>query len=144
MTCFDVLQHLPGGGDRIASREIARVLRPGGVAVVRSNSSYRPGDLAAMLDRAGLDVLRSSYANGLPSLAQEVRGRFRSLAGSRGAAWLAHPSGGGLRLDVPGPRVNRLMGGVSTIERRATGLLGVGLPFGHSTMALAARAGGKP
>jgi ubiquinone/menaquinone biosynthesis C-methylase UbiE len=39
ITCLDVLQHLPAGGDRVAAREIARVLRPGGVALVRSNSA---------------------------------------------------------------------------------------------------------
>jgi SAM-dependent methyltransferase len=155
-TCFDVLQHLPDGGDQVASAEIARVLRPGGVAVVRSNSSgfgpgrnqggsaYRLGELVEVLNDAGLKVIRSSYANGLPSLAQEARGRLRTLAGPRGRSWRAHPSGGGLRLDVPGPWINRLMGGVSAIERRACELFGLGLPFGHSTMALATRTGGRP
>jgi SAM-dependent methyltransferase len=155
VTCFDVLQHLPDGGDQVAAAEIARVLRSGGVAVVRSNSSgfgpgrnrggsaYRLGELVEILNDAGLKVIRSSYANGLPSLAQEARGRLRKLAGPRGTSWRAHPSGGGLRLDVPRPWINRLMGGVSAIERRASGMLGVALPFGHSTMALARRMGGE-
>ena len=154
VTCFDVLQHLPEGGDRVAARQIARVLRPGGVAVVRSNSAgfeagrtsggsaYRLGELVEILSDAGLKVIRSSYVNALPSLAQEARGRLRFFAGSRGASWRPHPSGGGLRLDVPGPWINGLMGGVSAIERRACGLFGVGLPFGHSTMVLARRPGG--
>ncbi len=131
VTCFDVFQHLPDGGDRYAAREIARVLRPGGVAVVRSNSAgfgpgrsrggtaYRLGELVEVLEGAGLTIRRASYANGLPALAQEARGRLRFLAGARGRSWRAHPSGGGLRIDVPSPRVNRLMGGVSAFERRA-------------------------
>jgi SAM-dependent methyltransferase len=153
ITCLDVLQHLPAGGDRVAAREIARVLRPGGVALVRSNSAgfgagrtsggsaYRLGELVEILSDAGLKVIRSSYVNGLPSLAQEARGRLRFVAGRRGASWRSHPSGGGLRLDVPSPWINRVMGGVSAIERRSCGLIGLGLPFGHSTMVLAERTG---
>ena len=154
-TCFDVFQHLPDEGDRVASAELARVLRPGGLAIVRANSAgfgpgrgaggsaYRLGELVRVIEGAGLVVLRSSYVNGLPSLAHEIRGRFRRLAGERGRAWQAHPSGGGLRLDVPSRRVNRLMGGISECERLAADFLGVGLPFGHSTLVLASRTGGE-
>jgi ubiquinone/menaquinone biosynthesis C-methylase UbiE len=154
-TCFDVLQHLPDGGDRIAAREIARILRPGGVAVVRSNSAgfgrgrssggsaYRLKELIEIFSDAGLIVRRASYANSLPGLAEEIRGRLRFLAGLRGASWRAHPSGGGLRLDVPSPRVNRLMGAVSAFERRASGWLHCPLPFGHSTLILAEKPGGE-
>ncbi len=151
VTCFDVLQHLPEGGDVQAAREIARVLRPGGVAVVRSNSAgfgpgrsnggtaYRLGEVVEVLTSANLKVRRASYANGLPALAQEVRGRLRFLAGHRGRSWLPHPSGGGLRIDVPSPRINRIMGGVAALERGMTEALGVPLPFGHSTMVLATK-----
>ena len=153
LTCFDVLQHLPVDGDRVAASEMARVLRPGGLAVVRSNSAgfgrgrsrggtaYRLGELAEILQGAGLTVRRASYANGLPALAQEIRGRLRFLAGPWGRSWRPHPGGGGLRLDVPSPAINRLMGGVASFERRAMGTLGVGLPFGHSTLVLADKAG---
>jgi len=149
ITCFDVLQHLPERGDLRASAEIARVLRPGGLAVVRSNSAgfgpgrsrggsaYRVGELAGVLAGPGLVVLRASYANGLPALAQEARGRLRRLAGPIGREWRAHPSGGGLRIEVPAPRLNRLMGRVATLERWATAGLRVPLPFGHSTLAMA-------
>ena len=64
VTCFDVLQHLPDGGDRVAAeQEIARVLRPGGVVVVAvelggfrgrgfrnsGGSAYRLGELVEVL-----------------------------------------------------------------------------------------------
>ncbi len=155
LTCFDVFQHLPDGGDRVAAAEMARVLRPGGVAVVRSNSAgfglgrasggsaYRLNELSGVLADAGLSIARASYANGIPSLAQEARGRLRFLAGGRGRGWRAHPSGGGLRLDVPPVRINRVMGAVAEIERRTAGLFPVALPFGHSTMVLAKRPGGE-
>lgn len=154
VTCFDVFQHLADDGDRRASLEIARVLRPGGVAVVRANSAgfgpgrrrggstYRLNELAKVVEESGLKVRRASYANGLPALAQEIRGRLRFLAGSKGRTWRAHPGQGGLRIDVPSPRVNRVMGGVAECERRASGALGVGLPFGHSTLILAQRVEG--
>jgi len=152
VTCFDVLQHLPeGGGDRQATSEIARVLRPGGVAVVRSNAAgfgpgrsrggpaYRLGELIEVVEGAGLGVVRASYVNALPALAQEIRGRFRFAAGRRGRDWRPHPSGGGLRIDVPSPGINRLMGGVAAIERRAMAATGLPLPFGHGTLTLAIR-----
>ncbi len=154
VTCFDVLQHLPGRGDLAAAREIARVLKPGGVVVVRSNSAgfgrgiskggtaYRLGELVKVISNADLKVRRSSYANGLGGLAQELRGRLRFLAGNRGSAWRPHPSGGGLRLDVPSPGVNRLMGVVSTWERCVSRWLRCPVPFGHSTMILAIKPGG--
>jgi SAM-dependent methyltransferase len=144
-TCFDVFQHLEPGGDRRAAREIARVLRPGGVAVVRttarargtpggSEGGYARGDLAAVLEAAGLAVERSSYANCLPALVQEVRGRLRR--DPRGG----HPAGGGLKIRLPHPGVNRLMHAVASAEAVLAGRLAVPLPYGHSTLVLARRA----
>ncbi len=153
VACSDVFQHLPDGGDRRASSEIARVLGPGGVALVRSNgagfgpgrarggSAYRPGELAGVLASSGLEVVRACYANGLPSLAQEARGRLRFLAGPRGREWRAHPSGGGLRIEIPSRRLNRFMAGVAAVERWATADLRAPLPFGHTTLALARKPG---
>jgi SAM-dependent methyltransferase len=156
ITCFDVLQHLPERGDGQAIAEIGRVMKPGGVAIVRSNSSgfgpgrssggsaYRLRELIEMISGQGLQVCRASYANGLPALAQEIKGRLRFLGGSAASKWRAHPSGGGLRLDVPSPGINRLMGAVSSFEQRAAQLLRCPIPFGHSTMILARKPGGQP
>ena len=148
-TCFDVFQHLPPAGDRRAADELRRVLCPGGIAVVRSNgrgwssdgSAYRLATLVGLLNDSGFQVLRATYANLLPSLAQETRGRFsrwtRPLHGRVGPP--SHPSGGGLRIQVPCPTVNLLMSGVSGIETWLSGRLGLPLPFGHSTLILAER-----
>ncbi|MBX6312574.1 MAG: methyltransferase domain-containing protein [Isosphaeraceae bacterium] len=146
VTCFDVLQHLDAGGDRQALRELRRVLRPGGLALIRANgrgwarghgeraAPYRLRDLTRMLEDSGLAVRRATYANCLPALAQELRGRLRPSSGHR-----SHPAGGGLQIWMPPPWWNRLMGAVATAEAMAAGRWGVRLPFGHSTLVLAGR-----
>jgi SAM-dependent methyltransferase len=144
-TCFDVLQHLEPGGDARALAEIARVLVPGGLALIRANGqglshaplAYRLDDLVARCEAAGLRIRRASHANCLPSLAQEVRGRLR--APSSLLRTLAHPEGGGLRIRLPSPWLNTLMLGVTRAEAILAGRLGMRLPFGHSTMILAER-----
>src|SRR5205823_13424901 len=40
------------------------------------DATYRLGDLAGLIHASGLDVRRASYANGLPAMAQELRGAF--------------------------------------------------------------------
>lgn len=145
LTCFDVFQHLPRGGDRVAAAEIARVLAPGGVALIRANGrgfatksdAYRLIDLTEVLRAGGLRVRRASYVNCLPSVAQEVRGRLPKFGPSRGMR--SDPGGGGLRIALPAPWINRVMSGVSTAEALAVGRFGIGLPFGHGTMALVDR-----
>jgi len=139
LTCFDVVQHLPTGSMGRAAVEIRRVLRPGGAAVVRSNGrglsgggALRLAELTGPLEAAGLVVRRSTYANFLPAIAQEVAGRIRSWRGDPGRP---HPGGGGLRIRLGSPLHDRLMGGVSAAEALATGRLGMRLPMGHSTMA---------
>lgn len=155
-TCFDVWQHLPPGEARGAAAELARILRPGGVVVVRANGRglwpdrrelrgdpilFRPRMLAEALAGAGLVVLASTYANCLPSVAQEVVGRFRPRPSPLSPA---HPAGGGLCLRLPPPGINRAMGMLSATEAFWAGRLGLGLPIGHSTMALAVRAERSP
>jgi SAM-dependent methyltransferase len=157
VTCFDVFQHLPAHGDRRAAREIHRVLRPGGFALIRTNgrggwrddgltpAPYDPQSLGALVQAAGFEVERRTYANCLPALAQEWRGRWRSKVRASRAG---HPAGKGLAIDLPHPWINGLMAAISTAEAIAAGRWGWDLPFGHSTMVLArtpaTRNGGWP
>lgn len=148
VTCFDVLQHLPQDGDRRAADELHRVLAPGGVALVRSNAQawtsvspaveggYRLGDLVKVFEVSGFTVSHATHANCLPALVQELRGRL-VRPGQAGVS--SHPSGGGLRIRLPHPWVNRLMGSIAATEAVIAGRLSTRLPFGHSTMLLVSR-----
>ncbi|WP_406693475.1 methyltransferase domain-containing protein [Singulisphaera sp. Ch08] len=148
ITCFDVLQHLPQDGDRRAAEELRRVLEPGGVVLIRSNAQgwtsaspaieggYRLGDLIKVFERSGFTVRRATHANCLPALVQELRGRL-VRAGRSGPS--SHPSGGGLKIRLPHPWVNRVMAGVAAAEAVVAGRLTARLPFGHSTMLLVSR-----
>jgi SAM-dependent methyltransferase len=79
VTSFDVLYHRWVEDDRQAAAELARVLRPGGLLLVRvpalmllwgahdeavhSRHRYTRGELETLLRGAGLELVRSSYAN---------------------------------------------------------------------------------
>lgn len=139
VTCFDVIQHVPEGGQVRAALELRRVLRPGGIALVRSNTGADGTGLArleSIVARSGLSVRRASHANCLPALAHELRARL-SVAIARGPERGGHPSGRGLRIRLPHPLINRLMGGVAAAEAVVAGRLGRRLPYGHSTIVLA-------
>jgi SAM-dependent methyltransferase len=89
---LDVLQHLPlSGGDEVAVREFARVLRPRGVLLIRTNAqslpwtapderaSFRKYDettLRRLLQGAGFDVRilgRCNAVLGLAEIPREIR-----------------------------------------------------------------------
>ena len=81
VTSFDVLYHAWVSDDRAAVAEMARVLRPGGLVLVRvpalmalwgahdvevqSRHRYTRGELLALLEGCGLRVLRATYCNSL-------------------------------------------------------------------------------
>lgn len=81
VTSFDVLYHAWIQDDVQAVRELARVLKPGGLILVKvpalkilwgahdeavhSRHRYTRGELEALLERAGLRLVRSTYANSL-------------------------------------------------------------------------------
>ncbi len=139
--CFDVLQHLAPGEDTLAVMEIARLLRPGGLAIVRTcarriippklpvqGRSYRRACLERLTEKAGLWVRRISYANMAPALFDEYR------------AWRANRSGASFKhaLSSAKPGSNsRVVCALASCEAFALVSLGLGLPWGHSLVCIA-------
>lgn len=153
--CADVLQHLSRPGDQVALDECCRVLRPGGILYLRTNTTlgqaritgaddyhrYHRDELAALVASAGLIVAQVSYANALPSLFAAARRRLGHGpvprdAGSRDRGlhvkllprWLAP--------------VNALLALVLALEGRYLAVPGRRLPFGHSLVLVARKPAG--
>ena len=101
VTSFDVLYHAWVTDDRAAVAEMARVVRPGGLLLVRvpalqalwgahdvevqSRHRYTRGELVALLEGCGLRVERATYCNSLlfPLLfARRTLDRFLHREGS--------------------------------------------------------------
>jgi SAM-dependent methyltransferase len=145
VTSFDVLYHAWVTDDRAAVAEMARVLRPGGVLLVRvpalrilwgahdaevqSRHRYTRKELATLLDGSGLRLERATYCNSLlfpVLLARRTLDRVLSREGS----------------DVgflPGPLEwafkQALLLEAALVRRR------VSFPVGASVVALARKAG---
>lgn len=145
---LDVLQHLPlEGGDRAALSEFARILRPGGTLLIRTNAQafprtendagaafrkYEPDVLRAALMANGLEILRLGRVNavlGLAEIPRELRARNQQSAGYHGIL-------------APPPQGN---GFIAALKRRWLNLEGRALasgwqlPFGRTIFALCRR-----
>ena len=153
--CWDVLQHLPtDGGDVRALRELRRVLKPGGAAILRANSRlgmwlpddakdvdylrYTLPELTGSVRDAGLDPFRATYANSLPALYASAR-RWLERRQRRGEGSRVYE---GLTIRdtaTEAPRMNALLQRVIAAEARYLAPRGRSLPFGHTTFCVAVK-----
>ena len=141
VTSFDVIYHDWVRDDRAAGAEMARVLRPGGVLLVRvpalealrgahdaevlTRRRYTRTELCRLLESCGLTVLRSTYCNSLLLPLLFARRTLDRLLGREGS-------------DVgflPAP-LESLFRGVLAVEA-ALVRRGMSFPLGASVVALA-------
>lgn len=150
---LDVMQHLPlDGGDRVALREMHRVLKPGGYLFIRTNvqsfpriaddreavwHKYDPDELRDKLTSAGFDIIRLSRINALLGLA-EIPGDLRR---ARAGEQQRHTS-----YDVVAGPVKQKAGWATALKRGWLNLEGRAVragfrwPVGRSLVALCRRA----
>lgn len=144
VTSFDVIYHLWVADDAAAVREMARVLKPRGLLVVRvpalralrgahdeavhTRHRYARAELRALLEQQGLEVLRLSYGNAalLPLVA--ARRTLDRLTGRHGSdvAFLPAPLEWAFR---------------SLLQAEARLLSRISLPLGTSLFAVAIKNG---
>ena len=143
---FDVLYCLDAAAEQDAVREMFRVLRPGGFAVINVAAldilkgdhsalsgevrRYTKGDLAAKLARAGFEIRRLTYTNAsLFPIAAPVR----ALQRWRGTRDDAENRGD---FHVPPAPLNALLSAALALEAIVVGA-GIDMPVGSSLLCLA-------
>jgi SAM-dependent methyltransferase len=143
VTSFDVLYHLNVDDDLAALGDIHRVLRPGGVALIRlpafdwirgahdeavhTRHRYTRDELSEKLEDAGFRLEHATYANFVLFPLAPAKRYLEQRKGTREATDLWLP---------PGP-VNRLLADLLSLEALPARQLG--LPWGLSVFAVARR-----
>ncbi|MCC6179970.1 MAG: class I SAM-dependent methyltransferase [Chloroflexi bacterium] len=143
VTSFDVLYHLNVNDDRAALAELHRLLRPGGIALIRlpafdwirgahdevvhTRHRYTRPELAAKLEDVGFRIEHTTYANFTLFPLAPVKRYLEHRNGSHEATDLWLP---------PAP-INRFLGKLLSLE--AVPACGPGLPWGLSVFAVARR-----
>jgi SAM-dependent methyltransferase len=148
VTSFDVLVQLPGeGSDELAMREMFRVLRPGGIAFTRAAAyewmrsghdaalnvqrRYTLPQLAERMERAGLRVRRTTYANCLLLPVAVVRRLVLKRLGLADRGSDVRPPGS--------EWLNRALANALKAEARLLKSPGAQLPAGLSVICIAER-----
>jgi len=143
VTSFDVLYHLNVSDDLAALRELHRVLRPGGVLLIRlpaydwirgahddavhTRHRYTRAELSAKLEDVGFRLEHATYANSILFPLAPVKRYLEHRNGTQEATDLWRP---------PAP-VNRLLADLLGLE--AAVARSVGLPWGLSVFGVARR-----
>jgi len=156
LVCQDVVQHLPtDGADVRALAEMRRVLRPGGLLLVRANSRlglgqddaardvdfqrYTLPELTARVQAAGFRVLRATYANALPALYASVKDWCQRRSPRHHQSQHLYE---GLRMRdtvTRHPWLNTLLLRILQAEALYLSTFGRRLAFGHSTFCVGMR-----
>ena len=143
---LDVLQHLPRpGGDRDALSEIARVVKRGGLFLLRTNSAcgypptkqedyqrYALSEICTILTDAGFQIEIATYINFLPGLlatARQLVAQPNTRNTDPGLGMIPRPPESSL--------ITRLMYLALQAESAYLAPGRPALPFGHSILALA-------
>jgi SAM-dependent methyltransferase len=143
VTSFDVLYHLAVEDDRAALAELHRVLRVGGVLLIRlpaydwirgahdeavhTRHRYTRDELTAKLEDVGFRLEHATYANSILFPLAPIKRYVEHRNGTQEATDLWRP---------PAP-VNRLLADLLSLE--ALPARGAGLPWGLSVFAVARR-----
>ncbi|MBK5257591.1 MAG: class I SAM-dependent methyltransferase [Vicinamibacteria bacterium] len=140
VTSFDVLYHAWVQDDVQAVRELARVLKPGGLILlkvpalkilwgahdeaVHSRHRYTRGELETLLAKTRLELIRSTYANSLLFPVLLTRRYLDRLLTRHGSD-----------VEMLPPLLERTFGALLSIEARLISVLN--LPIGASVFAIA-------